>query len=248
MVVANSRPRTQHPQSFAALVQGRVGRRCRFETRQGGDRRTWIEVVETSCVSSRWKISGSGAVSPLPQDSQSVIDHSRRRGHSVASKHFGLWGLWLKEAQADRMMALEQVHTAANTTYVCARLCLKTSSVSCVNFLTCTCVTAKKQRVATLRIGLFLSWIGRADASVLSSLARLSLKGVLNSHVSVSKSVSPRSRILSSVEGFLVHSSWTCEEIGRTDEFHCTHADGPLFIVSRPTFLECVNHLPTEIG
>ena len=28
-------------------------------------------------------------------DSQSVIDHSRRRGHSVASKHIGLRGLWL---------------------------------------------------------------------------------------------------------------------------------------------------------
>ena len=25
-------------------------------------------------------------------------------------------------------------------------------------------------------------------------------------------------------------SSWTCEEFGRTDQFHCTHADGPLFI------------------
>ena len=108
MVVANSRPRTQHPQSFAALVQGRVGRRCRSETRQGGDRRTWIVEVETSCVCSRWKVSGSVAVSPLPQDSQSVINHSRRQGHSVASKHFGLWGLWLKKAQVDRMMALEQ--------------------------------------------------------------------------------------------------------------------------------------------
>ena len=31
-------------------------------------------------------------------DSQSVIDHSRRRGHSVASEHVGLRGLWLREA------------------------------------------------------------------------------------------------------------------------------------------------------
>ena len=29
-------------------------------------------------------------------DSQSVIDHSKRRGHSVASKHVGLRGLWLQ--------------------------------------------------------------------------------------------------------------------------------------------------------
>ena len=32
-------------------------------------------------------------------DSQSVVDHSKRRGHSVASKHVGLRGLWLQEAQ-----------------------------------------------------------------------------------------------------------------------------------------------------
>ena len=31
--------------------------------------------------------------------SQSVIDHSKRRGHSVASKHFGLRGLWWKKLQ-----------------------------------------------------------------------------------------------------------------------------------------------------
>ena len=29
-------------------------------------------------------------------DSQSVIDHTKRRGHSVASKHVGLRGLWLQ--------------------------------------------------------------------------------------------------------------------------------------------------------
>ena len=34
-------------------------------------------------------------------DSQSVIDHSRRRGHSVASKHVGLRGLQLQESQTD---------------------------------------------------------------------------------------------------------------------------------------------------
>ena len=64
-------------------------------------------------------ISGSLVV----QDSQSVTDHSRRRGHSVASKHVGL-GLWLQEALEDRKLALEKVHTAANPTDVGAKALL----------------------------------------------------------------------------------------------------------------------------
>ena len=47
-------------------------------------------------------------------DSQSVIDHSRRRGHSAASKHVGLWGLWLQEALVDGKLGLEKVETATN--------------------------------------------------------------------------------------------------------------------------------------
>ena len=39
-------------------------------------------------------------------DSQSVIDHSRRRGHSVASKHVGLRGLSLQEALENRKLEL----------------------------------------------------------------------------------------------------------------------------------------------
>ena len=34
-------------------------------------------------------------------DSQSVVDHSKRRGHSVASKHVGLRGLWFQEVPVD---------------------------------------------------------------------------------------------------------------------------------------------------
>ena len=41
-------------------------------------------------------------------DSQSVIDHSRRRGHCVASKHVGLRGLWLQEAFVDGKLELEK--------------------------------------------------------------------------------------------------------------------------------------------
>ena len=47
-------------------------------------------------------------------DSQSVIDHSRRRGHSVASKHVSLRGLSLQEALMDKKLELEKVDTAMN--------------------------------------------------------------------------------------------------------------------------------------
>ena len=47
-------------------------------------------------------------------DSQSVIDRSRRRGHSVASKHVGLSGLWLQEALMDRKQEVGKVGTAMN--------------------------------------------------------------------------------------------------------------------------------------
>ena len=40
-------------------------------------------------------------------DSQSVIGFSRRRGHSVASKHVVLRGLWLQEALVDGKLELE---------------------------------------------------------------------------------------------------------------------------------------------
>ena len=49
-------------------------------------------------------------------DSQSVIDHSRHRGHSVASKHVGLRGLWLQEALDNKKLELEKVGTATKCT------------------------------------------------------------------------------------------------------------------------------------
>ena len=54
-------------------------------------------------------------------DSQSVIDHSKRRRHSVASKHVGLRGLWLQEALADGKLELEKVDTAMNPADMCAK-------------------------------------------------------------------------------------------------------------------------------
>ena len=55
-------------------------------------------------------------------DSQSVIDHSRRRGHSVASKHVGLRGLWLQEALLDWKLELETVDTAMIPADVCTKV------------------------------------------------------------------------------------------------------------------------------
>ena len=52
-------------------------------------------------------------------DSQSVIDHSRRRGHSVASKHVGLRGL--QEAQVGGKLELEKVDTAMIPADVCTK-------------------------------------------------------------------------------------------------------------------------------
>ena len=60
----------------------------------------------------------------IATDSQSVIDHSRRQGHSAASKHVGLRGLWLQEALADKKLTLEKVHTAANRADVCTKALL----------------------------------------------------------------------------------------------------------------------------
>ena len=54
-------------------------------------------------------------------DSQSVVDHSKRRGHSVASKHVGLRGLWLQEALVEGKLEQEKVDTAMNPADVCTK-------------------------------------------------------------------------------------------------------------------------------
>ena len=53
---------------------------------------------------------------------ESVVDHSKRRGHTVASKHVGLRGLWLQEALVDGKLELETVDTAMNPADVCTKL------------------------------------------------------------------------------------------------------------------------------
>ena len=65
------------------------------------------------------KVLGSSCVVVIASDSQIVMDHSRRRGHSVASKHVRLRGLRFQEAIADETLALEKAHTASNPADVC---------------------------------------------------------------------------------------------------------------------------------
>ena len=64
---------------------------------------------------------GHSCVVTVATDSQSVIDRSRRRGHSVTSKHVGLRGLWLQEALADEKLKFEKVHAATNPADLCTK-------------------------------------------------------------------------------------------------------------------------------
>ena len=75
--------------------------------------------IQSELMDLGYKCSGTVAT-----DSQSVIDHSRRRGHSVASKHVGLRGLWLQEALVDGKLELEKVDTAMNPADVCTKALL----------------------------------------------------------------------------------------------------------------------------
>ena len=64
---------------------------------------------------------GYSCSATVATDSQSVVDHSKRRGHSMASKHVGLIGLWLQEAQEDVKLEQEKVDTAMNPADVCTK-------------------------------------------------------------------------------------------------------------------------------
>ena len=103
-------------------------------------------------------------------DSQSVIDHSRRRGHSVASQHVGLRGLWLQEALADRKLTLENPADVCTTAFPgdkIRELCRLAHVYVC---------HSEARWEPTLETGLYFSWTDSAGMSVLSSLVRLSLK------------------------------------------------------------------------
>ena len=51
---------------------------------------------------------GSSCSVVVATGSQSVIAHARRRDHSVASKHVGLRGLWLRGAVGDKKLTLRK--------------------------------------------------------------------------------------------------------------------------------------------
>ena len=83
---------------------------------------------------SELRVLGSSCVVVIASDSQIVMDHSRRRGQSVASKHVGLRGLRFQEAIADETLALEKAHTAWNPADVCTTALLgdKISELRCL--------------------------------------------------------------------------------------------------------------------
>ena len=88
---------------------------------------------------------GYNCSATVATDSQSVIDHSRRRGHSVASKHVGLRRLWLQEALENRKLGLEKVDTATNPALMYApKRYLEIGFASCVGWLGCTYAAVKK--------------------------------------------------------------------------------------------------------
>ena len=64
---------------------------------------------------------GFGCSVTVATDSQSVIDHSKHRGHSVASKHVRLRGLWLLGGLVDGKLELEKVDTGMNPADVCTK-------------------------------------------------------------------------------------------------------------------------------
>ena len=74
---------------------------------------SWLQ-TKVSGLSSELMDLGSTCSVIVASDSQSVIYHSRRRGHSVASKHVGLRGLWLQETIVEEKLALAEARTAVN--------------------------------------------------------------------------------------------------------------------------------------
>ena len=78
----------------------------------------------------------------VASDSQSVVDHSRRRGHSVASKHVCLRGLWLQEALVDGKLELEKVDTAMNPADVWTKFVAWTQNTRAVSACSSVCTWA----------------------------------------------------------------------------------------------------------
>ena len=88
------------------MLHCQVGERELFAATTSGTRSLGIQSELTDL--------GYNCSVTVATDSQSVIDHSRRCGHSVASKHVGLRGLWLQEALVDGKLEREKADTAMN--------------------------------------------------------------------------------------------------------------------------------------
>ena len=84
---------------------------------------------------------------------QSVIGHSRRRGHSAASKHVGLRELWLQEALVEGKLELEKVDTTMNPADVRERY-LEIGFASCVGWPECAYAAVKETWATTLTVGI----------------------------------------------------------------------------------------------
>ena len=76
-------------------------------------------------------------------DSQSVIDHSKRRGHSVASQHVGLRKLWLQEARVDVKLELAKVDTPMTPADASTKALPGNRIRELCCLLECTCATLK---------------------------------------------------------------------------------------------------------
>ena len=77
-------------------------------------------------------------------DSQSVIDHSRRRGHSSPSKHVSLRRFWLQEALVNGKLELEKVDTAIIPLMYAPKRYVEIGFASCVGCLECAYAAVKE--------------------------------------------------------------------------------------------------------
>ena len=98
-------------------------------------------------IQSELKDLGHSCSVTVATDCQSVIDHSRRCGHNVASKHVGLRGLWLQGVPVVGKLELEKVDTATNPADVCTKRCLETESANCVGWPVCTFAAVERSWV-----------------------------------------------------------------------------------------------------
>ena len=129
-------------------------------------------VALSSWESERFAAITSGTRS-LGIQSQSVVDHSRRRGHSVASKRVGLRGLWLQEALELEKWILRRIPLL----YAPKRY-REIGFASCVGWLGCTYAAVEEETWVTIPTnGSWVVWMTCAEVRNSSSGATLSLKG-----------------------------------------------------------------------